>query len=165
LGLVSGFCADKALRQIEKAADGLFHSETPTSAKVPDPRDRPIVPAHLTTESLDIAKCVFQVHGADAAGHVLFRKRVTRAKLLGFPAAQNASRWKPVPAPIIGRARSASWAIACDWSSAYVKPFVKRQKNDAADAEAICEAGQRPSMRFTEEKQANGIVFRARDLL
>jgi hypothetical protein len=114
LGLVSGFCADKALRQIEKAADGLFHSETPTSAKVPDPRDRPIVPAHLTTESLDIAKCVFQVHGADAAGHVLFRKRVTRAKLLGFPAAQNASRWKPVPAPIIGRARSASWAIACD---------------------------------------------------
>ena len=52
---------------------------------------------------------------------------------------------------------------------AYVKPFVKRQKNDAADAEAICEAAQRPSMRFvpvkTEEQQANGIVFRARDLL
>ena len=46
---------------------------------------------------------------------------------------------------------------------AYVKPFVKRQKNDAADAEAICEAAQRPSMRFvpvkTEEQQANGIVF------
>jgi transposase len=52
---------------------------------------------------------------------------------------------------------------------AYVKPFVKRQKNDAADAEAICEAAQRPSMRFvpvkTEEQQANAIVFRARDLL
>src|SRR5262249_53635389 len=52
---------------------------------------------------------------------------------------------------------------------AYVKPFIKRQKNDAADAEAICEATQRPSMRFvpvkTEEQQANGIVFRARDLL
>jgi cytochrome c peroxidase len=52
---------------------------------------------------------------------------------------------------------------------AYVKPFIKRQKNDAADAEAICEAAQRPSMRFvpvkTEEQQANGIVFRARDLL
>jgi len=51
----------------------------------------------------------------------------------------------------------------------YVKPFVKRQKNDAADAEAICEAAQRPSMRFvpvkTEEQQANGVVFRARDLL
>ena len=52
---------------------------------------------------------------------------------------------------------------------AYVKPFIKRQKSDAADAEAICEAAQRPSMRFvpvkTEEQQANGIVFRARDLL
>jgi transposase len=52
---------------------------------------------------------------------------------------------------------------------AYVKPFIKRQKNDAADAEAICEAAQRPSMRFvpvrTEEQPANGIVFRARDLL
>ena len=52
---------------------------------------------------------------------------------------------------------------------AYVKPFVKRQKNDAADAEAICEAAQRPSMRFVavkdEEQQANGVVFRARDVL
>src|SRR5499427_316505 len=52
---------------------------------------------------------------------------------------------------------------------AYVKPFIKRQKNDAADAEATCEAAQRPSMRFvpvkTEEQQANGIVFRARDHL
>ena len=52
---------------------------------------------------------------------------------------------------------------------AYVKPFVKRQKNDAADAETICEAAQRPSMRFvpvkTEEQQAKGIVFQARDIL
>jgi transposase len=52
---------------------------------------------------------------------------------------------------------------------AYVKPFIKRQKNDAVDAAAICEAAQRPTMRFvpvkTEEQQANGIVFRARDLL
>jgi transposase len=52
---------------------------------------------------------------------------------------------------------------------AYVKPFVKRQKNDAADAEAICEAAQRPSMRFVavkdEAQQASGVVFRARDVL
>jgi len=52
---------------------------------------------------------------------------------------------------------------------AYVKPFVKRQKNDAVDAEAICEAAQRPGMRFvpvkTEEQQASGMVFRTRDLL
>src|SRR6202000_2438122 len=52
---------------------------------------------------------------------------------------------------------------------AYVKPFAKRQKNDAIDAEAICEAAQRPSMRFvavkSEEQQASGLVFRTRDLL
>jgi transposase len=52
---------------------------------------------------------------------------------------------------------------------AYVKPYVKRQKNDMADAEAICEAAQRPTMRFVpvkdEAQQANGVVFRARALL
>ena len=52
---------------------------------------------------------------------------------------------------------------------AYVKPFVKRQKNDAADAEAICEAAQRPTMRFvavkSEAKQAAAVIFRARDVL
>jgi transposase len=52
---------------------------------------------------------------------------------------------------------------------AYVKPFVKRQKNDTSDAEAICEAAQRPTMRFVpvkdEAQQANGVLFRARDLL
>jgi transposase len=115
----------------------------------------------------DIAKHVFQVHGADAAGHVLFRKRVTRAKLIGFLATQameacaGAHYW----AREISKLGHCVRLIA----PSYVKPFVKRQKNDAADAEAICEAAQRPSMRFvpvkTEEQQANGIVFRARDLL
>ena len=126
-----------------------------------------------TTIGLDIAKHVFQAHGADAAGHVLFRKRLTRAKLLGFFSSADArasSRWKPAPARITGRVRSPSWATRCGLiPPAYVKPFVKRQKNDAADAEAICEAAQRPSMRFVpvknEEQQANGVVFRARDLL
>src|SRR5215813_11411568 len=63
-----------------------------------------------TTIGLDIAKHVFQVHGADAAGHVLFRKRITRVKLLGFLAAQAraSSRWKPVPARATGRVRSVS---------------------------------------------------------
>jgi hypothetical protein len=125
-----------------------------------------------TTIGLDIAKHMFQVHGADAAGHVLFRKRITRAKLLGFLAAQTrcvvameacagAHYWAREIAKLGHHVR----LIA----PAYVKPFIKRQKNDAADAEAICEAAQRPSMRFvpvkTEEQQANGIVFRARDLL
>jgi transposase len=126
----------------------------------------------VTTIGLDIAKYVFQVHGADAAGHVLFRKRITRAKLLGFLAAQT-----PCVVAMDACAGAHYWARQIGKlghrvrliAPAYVKPFVKRQKNDAADAEAICEAAQRPSMRFvpvkTEEQQANGIVFRARDLL
>ena len=63
-----------------------------------------------TTIGLDIAKHVFQVHGADAAVRVLFRKRITRGKLLGFLAAQAraSSRWKPVPARTIGRVRLVS---------------------------------------------------------
>jgi transposase len=125
-----------------------------------------------TTIGLDIAKHVFQVHGADAAGHVLFRKRITRVKLLGFLAAQ-----APCVVAMEACAGAHYWAREIAKlghqvrliAPVYVKPFIKRQKNDAADAEAICEAAQRPSMRFvpvkTEEQQANGIVFRARDLL
>ena len=63
-----------------------------------------------TTIGLDIAKHVFQVHGADAAGHVLFRKRITRGKLLGFLAAQAPCvvAWKPAPVRTTGRVRSVS---------------------------------------------------------
>src|SRR5262249_7209042 len=72
------------------------------------------------------------------------------------------SQWKPVPAHTTGHERSVSWVISVRlMAPAYVKPFVKRQKNDAADAEAVCKAVQRPSMRFvpvkTEEQQANAI--------
>ena len=92
-----------------------------------------------TTIGLDIAKHVFQVHGADGAGHVLFRKRITRVKLLGFLAAQTrcvvameacagAHYWAREIAKLGHHVR----LIA----PAYVQPFVKRQKNDAADAEA-----------------------------
>jgi len=101
-----------------------------------------------TTIGLDIAKHVFHVHGADGAGHVLFRKRITRVKLLGFLAAQTrcvvameacagAHYWAREIAKLGHQVR----LIA----PAYVKPFIKRQKNDAADAEAICEAALRSS--------------------
>ena len=125
-----------------------------------------------STIGLDIAKHIFQAHGADASGNVVFRKRLTRTKLLGFLAAQS-----PCIVAMEACAGSHYWAREIGQLGhtvrlippAYVKPFVKRQKNDAADAEAVCEAAQRPSMRFVpvkdEEQQANGVVFRARDLL
>src|SRR4028119_1273120 len=125
-----------------------------------------------STIGLDTAKRVFQAHGADATGRVVFRKRLVRAKVLEFFAAQ-----PPCVGPGEAAAGARHWAretgalghTARLIPPAYVKPFVKRQKNDAADAEAICEAAQRPGMRFVpvkdEAQQANAVVFRARDLL
>ena len=125
-----------------------------------------------STIGLDIAKRVFQVHGADATGRVVFRKRLMRAKVLEFFAAQ-----PPCVVALEACGGAHHWAreigalghTARLIPPAYVKPFVKRQKNDVADAEAICEAAQRPGMRFVpvkdEAQQANAAVFRARDLL
>lgn len=121
---------------------------------------------------LDLAKNVFQIHGADASGTVLFRKKLRREQVLKFIAAQptctvamEACASSHYWGREIARLGHAVRLIA----PGYVKPFVKRQKNDASDAEAICEAAQRPTMRFvavkSEEQQAAAVVFRARDLL
>ena len=125
-----------------------------------------------STIGIDLAKHSFQVHGAAADGSVVFRKKLTRTKVLGFLASQ--------PRCMVAMEACAS---AHYWGREilklghevrlippiYVKPFVKRQKNDTADAEAICEAAQRPTMSFvavkTEEQQARGMLFRTRDLL
>lgn len=103
---------------------------------------------------------------------MIFRKKLRRDQVLKFFATQPAST-----VAMEACASSHHWGREIAKlghqirliAPAYVKPFVKRQKNDAADAEAICEAAQRPTMRFvaikTEEQQAASLVFRARDLL
>jgi transposase len=128
--------------------------------------------AEVSTIGLDIAKTVFHAHGADARGEMVFSRRLTRAKLLEFFAAQPRC---VVALEACGGAHHWAREIASLGHEvklippAYVKPFVKRNKNDAVDAEAICEAAQRPSMRYaaikTEAQQAAGMVFRTRDLL
>lgn len=128
--------------------------------------------SEVTTIGLDLAKHVFQAHGSDASGAVMFRKKLRRGQVLEFLAGQppctvvmeacpGAHHW--------GREIGKLGHVVRLISPPYVKPFVKRQKNDAADAEAICEAAQRPTMRFvavkSEATQAAAIVFRTRDLL
>lgn len=121
---------------------------------------------------IDLAKHVFQLHGAAADGKVLFRRRVRRERLLAFLASQPACE---VVMEACGSAHYWGREIAALGhrvrlvAPAYVKPFVKRQKHDAADAEAIVEAAQRPTMRFVAvksvEQQASAMVFKTRDLL
>src|SRR2546422_5242334 len=109
----------------------------------------------VTTIGLDIAKSVFQIHGVDAAGNVIVRRQLKRRYVLPF--------FQRLPPCLIGIEACAS---SHHWSRelkalghtvrlmppAYVKPYVKRQKNDAADAEPICEAVTRANMRFVETK-------------
>ena len=121
---------------------------------------------------LDLAKSVFQVHGVDAAGRTVLRRRLARSELVAFFARQ--------PACLVGMEACSS---AHHWARElvqfghtvrlippqYVKPYVKRNKTDAADAEAICEAVGRPNMRFvpikTREQQAVLALHRVRSLL
>jgi len=109
----------------------------------------------VVTIGLDIAKSVFQVHGVNSAGDAVLRRQLKRARMLPF--------FAKLPPCLIGIEacnNSHYWAreltaLGHDvklMSAQYVKPYVKRQKNDAADAEAICEAVTRPTMRFVAVK-------------
>ena len=126
----------------------------------------------ITTIGLDLAKHVFQVHAVNAAGEVVLRKALRRAQLIPF--------FTKLPPCLIGIeacGTSHHWArelirLGHDvrlMPPAYVKPYVKRGKTDAADAEAICEAVTRPTMRFvavkSREQQAALSMHRARNLL
>src|SRR3974390_286811 len=125
----------------------------------------------IATIGLDIAKSVFQVHGVDAVGQVAVRRQLKRRQVLAF--------FANLPPCLIGIEACASshyWArelrvlghTVRRIPPAYVKPYVKRQKNDAADAEAICEAVTRPNMRFvptkTPEHQSCLTLHRTRHL-
>lgn len=121
---------------------------------------------------LDLAKKVFQVHGVDSQGHVTVQKRLTRSEVSVWFAKQNRC--------LVGMEACATahyWARELSRHGhdvrlippAYVKPYVRRQKNDRADAAAICEAVSRPSMRFatpkTIDQQEVQILHRSRDVL
>ena len=109
----------------------------------------------ITTIGLDIAKSVFQIHGVDAAGNVIVRRQLKRRYVLSF--------FQKLPRCRVGIEACASshhWSRVLQalghtvrlMPPAYVRPYVKRQKNDAAEAEAICEPVTRASMRFVASK-------------
>jgi transposase len=127
--------------------------------------------ATITTIGLDIAKSVFQLHGVDAAGQVVIRRQLKRRYVLAF-----FQRLPPCLVGIEACASSHHWSRELQalghkvrlMPPTYVKPYVKRQKNDATDAEAICEAVARPNMRFvatkTPEQQSCLTLHRTRHL-
>ncbi len=125
-----------------------------------------------TMIGVDLAKSVFQLHGASMTGQMQFRKKLSRQGFYKFIAGQP-------PAVVVMEACGSAHYWAREVTKLghdvkliaphYVRPFVKRQKNDAADAEAIVIAAQRPEMRFVEpksvEQQSRAILFRARERL
>jgi transposase len=128
--------------------------------------------SEITTIGLDLAKHVFQVHGIDAQGTTVLRKRLRRGQVLAF--------FSRIPRCVVGLEACATahyWARKLGalghevrlMPAQYVKAYIKRNKHDAADAEAICEAVERPTMRFvpvkTAEQQATQLLHRGREQL
>src|SRR3954449_13534481 len=125
----------------------------------------------VTTVGLDIDKSVFQVHCVDAAGQAVIRRQLKRRYVLAF-----FHKLPPLLIVLEACASSHHWSRELQalghtvrlMPPAYVKPYVKRQKNDAADAEAICEAVARANMRFvptkTPEQQGGMVLHRTRHL-
>ena len=110
---------------------------------------------NITTVGLDLAKNVFQVHGTDARGKIVLRKQLRRNQVAGF--------FSNLPTCVVGMEACASahhWGRTLEryghtvrlMAPQFVKPYVKTNKNDAADAKAICEAVNRPNMRFVPIK-------------
>src|SRR6266581_1390958 len=171
----SGWVAGKS-NKLMSAIDAVDGSSTGT--RVPwmwvliRPHDSEELPMQtITTIGLDIAKSVFQVHGIDAEGKVMLRRQLKRRYVLAF--------FQKLPPCLIGIEACASshyWSRELQalghsvrlMPPAYVKPYVKRHKNDATDAEAICEAVARPNMRFvatkTSEQQSCLTLHRTRHL-
>jgi transposase len=128
--------------------------------------------ATIVTVGLDTSKSWFQAHGADAAGGTVLRTKLARSKvltffanlqpcLIGMEACGGAHHW----ARELGKLGHTVRLMP----ARYVRPYVKTNKHDMADAEACCEAVQRPGMRFvpieTEEQQSMLMLHRIRDLL
>lgn len=126
----------------------------------------------ITTVGLDLAKNIFQVHAVNVVGEVIVRRALRRSQVLAF--------FERLPPCLVGMEACGSahyWAQQIGamghtvrlMPAAYVKAYVKRNKTDAADAEAICEAVTRPTMRYVavkgQQEQAAAIILKTRDLL
>jgi transposase len=121
---------------------------------------------------LDLAKQVFQLHGATAAGEVVFRKKLSRKQFRAFMQTHPGCRVAMEACATAHRWARTLMALGHDVrliAPKFVKPYVNNQKNDMADAEAVAEAASRQTMRFfevkTPEQQGLGVIFRLRDLL